>query len=628
MEKKDVIESLSPLEHVRLRPGVYCGDTSNPNQLLLEVFSNALDMHTIGYGDYIEVYVDKNNGKIIVQDHGKGFPINEIREDGLTTLEASFSVMNTSGKFSDDGLYEGNSLGLNGMGSKICTFLSHYLDVVSSDGKNFERVVFEEGVFTNRVTGKSTPSDSGTTVTFTPSEEFFTTIHVDEKYFEKFFNDIACLCPGLKIKFNEIEISHPNGIQDLLDSKIGNSITIINNPMIVNVEGKQTLNLGLTYTGNSSSSIVSYVNYGATESGPHITTIKAAITRTLNAWAKENKLLKDGDKNLDGPSLQEGLILVFNLVTTNVGYNAQVKNQIVKIDTSFVNEVFVPQFELWLDNNPDAGTIIIESALVARKAAEAAKRARARVKNDAAKKEKVFKLPTKLIDCNNKDRSKCELLICEGKSAASGLVAARDSDFQAVYGVRGKMLSVLKATPEKILANQEINNIIQALGLECDSKTAQLTYDENRLRYGKIIACADADPDGMAIENLLFNILWYLCPELVINGHVYSSIPPLFRVTTKKNEYVYLKDAQALAEYQKTNAANIKVIGRNKGLGEQDSEELSDTLLNPESRNIVQLTVNDIGLTDNMFEDLYGKDVKPRVEFLLKHSEEAEYDYE
>lgn len=492
MEKKDVIESLSPLEHVRLRPGVYCGDTSNANQLLLEVFANALDMHTIGYGNQIDIEVNKENN-VFVRDYGKGFPINEFREDGLTTLEAAFSVMNTSGKFSEDGLYEGSSLGLNGMGAKIANFLSHEMTVYSCDGKKSEKIWFSEGEFVERVVDNS-PEDktAGTIVTFKPSEEFFTNAIIDVNHFNKFFNDIACLCPKLTINFNGNLISHPLGILDLLNSKIGNSITTIDNPMIIDFNGKQTLNLGLTYTGNSSSNIVSYVNYGATESGPHITTIKAAITRTLNAWAKENKLLKDGDKNLDGPSLQEGLILVFNLVTTNVGYNAQVKNQIVKIDTSFVNEVFVPQFELWLDNNPDAGTTIIESALVARKAAEAAKRARARVKNDAAKKEKVFKLPTKLIDCNNKDRSKCELLICEGKSAASGLVAARDSDFQAVYGVRGKMLSVLKATPEKILANQEINNIIQALGLECDSKTAQLTYDVKKLRYNKIIACADA----------------------------------------------------------------------------------------------------------------------------------------
>lgn len=208
-------------------------------------------------------------------------------------------------------------------------------------------------------------------------------------------------------------------------------------------------------------------------------------------------------------------------------------------------------------------------------------------------------------------------------SAASGLVAARNGEFQAVYGVRGKMLSVLKSTPKQILANQEINNLIQALGLDCDEKTAKLVYDPKKLRYGKIIACADADFDGFAIENLLFNIIWYLCPELIINGHVYSSEPPLFRVTTKKHEYVYLKDQEELEAYKKCNSKNIESISRNKGLGEMDSEELAYCLLNPETRNVVKLTCPNITSTDKLFNDLYGKAVEPRIKYLLDHSEEA-----
>lgn len=634
MVKQDIIESLSPLEHVRLRPGMYAGDTSNANQLLLEAFANALDMYAIGYGKNIEVFTDrtiqgvKHNGCIVVIDHAKGFPINEKREDGLTTLEASFSVINTSGKYHDDGLYDGTSLGLNGIGAKICTFLSHYLIVHSVQDGKFEHISFIEGVFNKRTCGE-TDEANGTWIEFEPSGEFFKSPFIDEKYFTKFFRDIACLCPDLVIQFNDNQISHPDGIADFVTNAVGKDIELTNSRLYINESfSEQSVALGLTYTSNSSSKIIPYVNYGLTESGPHITAIKSAITRTLNNWAKENGLLTDKDKNLDGNSLQEGLVLVLNLITKQVGYNAQIKNQIVKIDTSFVNNIFTPALELWLDNNPEDGKNIIEKALVARKAAEAAKRARARVKNEAGKKEKVFKLPTKLTDCWSKNRLDCELLITEGKSAAGGLVEARDSEIQAVYGVRGKMLSVLKATPEKILANQEINNIIQALGLECDNKTCTLKYDEDKLRYGKIIACADADADGRAIENLLFNILWFLCPELITNGHVYSAEPPLFRITTKKNEYIYLKDEYELNNYLKINKNKVKTIGRNKGLGEQGSDELAETLLDPKTRNIVQLKVNDFGLTEKLFEDLYGKKVEPRVKYLLEHSEEVEYDYE
>ena len=187
------------------------------------------------------------------------------------------------------------------------------------------------------------------------------------------------------------------------------------------------------------------------------------------------------------------------------------------------------------------------------------------------------------------------------------------------------MLSVLKTAASNIYKNQEINNLVQALGLDVDEKTCKLTYDESKLRYGKIIAAADADYDGFSIENLLFNILWYMCPELIVNGHVYSAVPPLFRVTTNKNEYIYLRDNTALKEYQK-NHTDIKVIGRLKGLGEMDSEELSETLLDPETRNVLQLKVKDYGKTDKMFQDLYGKRVEPRVQFLAQHLEEARVD--
>lgn len=627
--KDDSIESLSPLEHVRLRPGMYAGDTSDATQLAIEILGNAIDEYNIGHGNKIVINLN-DNGTVQIEDEGQGFPINVLREDGETVLQAAFDVMNTSGKYRDDGVYEGTAIGLNGIGAKLTNFLSHWLEVVSHDASGkYEHIWFKEGKFVKRQLGDGF-NWTGTTVTFKPSEEFFDDPKVNEAKLRNFCEDITCICPNLIIIFNGQKIYHENGIEDFLNKQIGSSIEITNNHFILDkTEGKQKINAAMTYTSNASSSVIAYVNCGLTQAGPHITSLKSAITRTFNKWAKDNGILKDSDKNLDGSSLQEGLILVCNITAEGVAYDAQVKTTITKIDTSFINSNFTSALEIWLDNNPADAKNILEKALLARKAAEAAKKARAKVKAEADnKKEKVFKLPTKLTDCYSKDRSKCELLICEGKSAASGLVAARDSEFQAVYGVRGKMLSVLKSTPEKILANQEINNIIQALGLDYNPKTAKMQYNKNKLRYDKIIACADADPDGQAIENLLFNILWYLCPDLVIEGHVYSAVPPLFRVTTKSNEYVYLRDNKALEEYGKNHLNEKYLVNRMKGLGECNSEELSDTLLNPETRHVIQLQVNDIGATDDLFNDLYGKKVEPRVEFLLNHSEEANYDYE
>lgn len=620
------IESLSPLEHVRLRSDVYAGDCSDATQLIIEILGNSIDEYNIGYGKEIIVKVDNKNHIYSVEDCGRGFPINEPREDGETTLQASFDVLNTSGKFRNDGSYAGVSLGKNGQGGKLTNFLSHSMRVYSCRNYNFELVQFKEGVFQGRNLGKST-KEHGTTVTFNPSEEFFDSPTINESKVKQFCNEITCLCPGLVIDYNGQKIFHENGVADLLSSQIKDNIEIVSNRFIEEFTyGKQGMSVGLTYTSSSSSSIISYVNCGLTNAGPHIASMKSTITRILNKWAKENHLLSEKDKNLDGASLQEGLILVSNITAENVKYEAQVKSTVTKIDTDFAS-IFGQKLEVWLDNNPEDAKAILDKAILARKAAEAAKRARAAVKNKK-KNSGYIKMPTTLSDCWSKNRSECELIICEGKSAQSGLVAARDSKTQAIYGVRGMMISARKTTVQKFLKNQEVNNLLIALGLNVDSSTGKIKYDVNKLRYGKIIACADADAPGAAIENLLFNILWYICPELIQNGHVYSAVPPLFRVTTKNNEYVYLRDATALEEYKKKHGNKIKSIGREKGLGEMDSEELGDTLLNASTRNIVQLCVSDIDKTEQMFEDLYGKAVQPRVDYILNHSENGKVSYE
>lgn len=621
---EDSIESLDPRSHIRLRSGMYIGSNVNPNQLLLEIFSNALDEHNIGHGNLIRVIIQKD-GTCFVEDEAQGFLVNSIRDDGKTVLEAAFSVINTSGKFRDDGVYEGSSLGLNGVGGKLTNFLSLWMEVTTHRDGQYEKITFKDGLFESRKVGKWPNSSSGTIIGWKPDPQFFQSGYTDIKYFENFFSDICCMCPDLTITLSNeyfVDTIKKNGINDFVTNRLGKSIEIISNRFIL--EDKD-ISLGLTFTSNSDSKIIAYLNYGLTESGPHITSLKSSITRILNSWARENGLLKDKEKNLDGNSVQEGLLLICNIVSTGVTYNSQTKEKVVSLDSNFIDK-FNQKFEIWLDNNPEDATAIIEKALLARKAAEAAKKAREAVKNKASKKDKVFKLPTTLTDCWSKDRSKCEIFISEGKSAASGLVAGRDSEFQAVYGVRGKMLSVLKTKSDNIIKNQEINNLLQALGLDYNPKTAKCVYDKDKLRYNKIIAAADADPDGKMIENLLFNIIWYICPELIINGHVYSAVPPLYRVTTKQNEYVFLKDDNELEQYKKDNQGKTYRIGRNKGLGEQDSEELSYCLLNPESRNILQLHVEDIGLTNKMFQDLYGRNVEPRVEFLNKHLEEANID--
>lgn len=498
--KEDSIESLDPREHVRLRPGMYAGNTKNPNQLLMEIFSNALDEHNIGHGNFIVVNID-DNGTVNVEDHGQGFPINIVREeDNKTILEASFSVINTSGKFSDDGIYEGTSLGLNGIGGKLTNFLSEWFEVISYNNGQYEHLWFKDGIFQKRETGKwpkhkDSDYDHGTTVIYKPDPQFFESDKTDINFFENFFNDICCLCPNLTVRLNNKDISHPNGIEEILPRKIKDDVEIINNPFIMSAEqGKNKVDIAITFTSNSSSTIIPYVNYGYTTAGPHVTAIKSTVTRVFNSWAKENGLIKIGEKNLDGNSIQEGMVLVCNIIARDVAYDAQVKSNVTKIDTSFLTSTLGDELEVWLDNNPKDAEIIIEKALIARKAAEAARKARAAVKNKNEQKvKKVLNLPSKLADCYSNNRKDCEIYIVEGDSASGNLKTVRDNEFQAILPVRGKILNTQKATLEKIMKNAEIVDMIKAFGLKVSPDGKRVEYNKNNIRYGKIIIMSDAE---------------------------------------------------------------------------------------------------------------------------------------
>ena len=623
---KNSIESLSPLEFTRLRPGVYAGDTTYSTQLLVEIISNAVDEFRLGHGNKIEVRINKD--VISVRDYGQGFIPNSFREDGKTILEAAFSVINTSGKYREDGTYEGTSLGSFGIGSKITTFLSHWLNVITVRDGISESIEFKEGVFNNRKIEK-VGYPSGTKVIWQPSEEFFTHTEIEIDKIKDLFETIVALCPGLEIVLDIDEKEHinfisKNGISDLVTKAVADKEIIKNRFNMKFNEGKNKLDMILTYTSGYGLTIVPYVNTGLTEKGPHITQIKTILTRELNKFFKEKKWLKNGEDNLTGEDLQEGMYIVFNLTAPNVAYNAQVKSTVTQLDMTPFNAAITEALQLWLNNNEKEIKIVAEKAINARKAREAAKRARDAARNAAPKKKsKLVALPSKLVDANSKDRAECELFIAEGDSAAGGLIAARDPETMAVFPIRGKIINLFKNSDEKVFANQEVLNIIQALGLDFDTKTHTLVYDEKKLRYGRIFTACDADPDGMAIKNLLLTCFWSLCPELIINGHVWITMPPLYRITKGKDNYIYLKDDEELEKYKQEHQNEKYLINRNKGLGEQDADELGPCILDPATRNVAQITVQDAKEADSLFEILMGTAVPPRREWLLAHSEEA-----
>ena len=622
------IESLSPLEFTRLRPGVYAGDTTYSTQLLVEIFSNAVDEYRLGHGNQIDVKIDKDI--INVRDYGQGFIPNSIREDGKTILEAAFSVLNTSGKYREDGTYEGTSLGSFGIGSKITTFLSHWLTVCTYRDGKYEQINFTEGVFETRNTG-TWSRDSGTLVIWQPSEEFFKNTTVEIGAIKALFKTVASLCPGLTINLDDngtkTTYHSQYGLNDLVDDAIGNKEIIKNRLSVNSVDNKYKLDLVMTYTSNYSSTIVPYVNTGLTETGPHITQLKTALTREMNKFFREKKWLKEKDENLTGDDIQEGMYMVFNYTAPSVSYDAQVKSRITAIDTKPAVTAFVEALNLWLETNEKEVKGIADKAINARKAREAAKKAREAIRGTGSKEKKtVLKLPSKLTDCWSKDREKCEIFIVEGDSAGGGMKDARDNEFQAILPVRGKILNCQKAALDKMMANAEVRDMIKAFGLDLDIKTGKVAWDPSKLRYSKIIISADADVDGAHIQSLFYTFIWNFCPQLILNGYVYATIPPLYKVTIGK-EYKYIQDDAALETFRKNNLNKKYTVNRMKGLGEMDADELEESLLNPEQRCLKQITVEDVTKADVLFDQLMGSSPTPRKKYIEEHSDEAEVEF-
>ena len=622
------IESLNPLEFTRLRPQVYAGDCTYATQLLVEIIANSVDEFRLGHGKKIDVSV---RGPVVeVQDWGQGFLVNSVREDGKTILEAAFSVLNTSGKYRDDGVYEGTSLGSFGIGSKITTYLSHWLEVTTVRDGKYEKVRFKEGEFESRDTGKAI-SATGTNVTWCASEEFFTHPEVELDKVKDLFHTISCLCPGLTITLNDNDkqtytFYSENGLNDLVDSAVKGKELINNRLTIRYEEGREKMDFVLTYTSNYSQTIIPYVNSGKTEKGPHITQIKTVLTREFNKFFREKKWLKDKDENLTGDDIAEGMYIIFNLTAPSVAYDAQVKSNVTKIEMKNFVSSLAENLNYWFVNNEKEVKSIADKAINARKAREAAKKAREAVRdNKKAKKDKALKFDSKLADCYSKVRGNCEVYVVEGDSAAGNLKLARNNEFQAVMPVRGKILNVQKATLEKIQKNAEIMTMIEAFGLTVNPKTMKLSYNSEDLRYDKIIIAADADVDGSHIRNLFFTFIWNFCPELILDGHIYTLQAPLYRVVMGKDKIIYIRNDEELAEFVAANKGKKYQVQRFKGLGEMSAEETEETLTDPKTRVIKQVTVDDIKATDVLFDHLMGTAAAPRKKFIQEHSKEATY---
>lgn len=623
------IESLSPLEFTRLRPGVYVGSTEYSTQLLIEIVSNAVDEFKAGHGNKIIVTI-KNDNTIIVEDNGQGFIPNAKRDDGKTVLEASFSVLNTSGKYSDDGVYEGTALGLNGIGSKLTTYLSHWLEVITHRDGKYEHIWFKEGVFDKRDTGAqdNKNSPSGTLVQWQPNEEFFTHPEVDMSVITNLFKVIACLCPGLTIELNregqpQIIFASKNGLMDLVDEAVKGK-EILKNRLNFNFsDGKNKLDLVLTYTNAYSATIVPYVNTGLTDSGPHITQIKTILTREMNKFFREKGWLKDKDENLTGEDCQEGMYIAFNVTAPGVAYDAQTKSRVVKLDMKPFTAAIAEELQYWFAANEKDIKGIADKALNARKAREAARKARDAARGVKAKKETGLKakmqISNKFIDCTNKNPKNRNLLLVEGLSAGASAVEARNPKTDCIYMLRGKIVSPLKTAVDKILANQEMSDIVRVIGAGFDS-----SFDVNKMNFDKIVITSDADSDGADIELLLITFFYTYMRPLVEAGKLYRAVTPLYIIRQKGKEY-YCYSEDELTEWKNSHSGSYDLL-RAKGLGELNPEDLQKVCFMNERYK--RISISDAEKTTELLNILMGSAVEPRKQYIYDNANELGFNFE
>lgn len=975
----------SPRLFTRRVPSTYLGSSKKNTNLVKEIFANAIDEHAIGHGDVIDVMIDLEKNEYVVEDHGQGFLVNAgIDEDGETVLQRSFDKLNTSGKTTADGVYNGTALGLNGIGAKLTNWLSKKLHVITYRDGQSEALWFKDGIFQKREI-KKTKHDSGTIVTWNPDPQFFGENVPDDLALRQHFEIIAALCPGLTINYTyngeKTVYSEPGGINSYVERKVKGKELFSNRFIVDRAIGKDRLNICITYTSEYSENIDAYVNLGHTDSGQHITAFHTAFTRAVNKYATEAGLFKKNDKNFSNAEISEGLYVVCNMTTTTAKYDAQNKSRIDDIDAKIINSVVGGDFATWLLNNPADAKIIVDKALTARKAREAAKKAKEKIRDASkvSKKTLFADLPSKLVDCYPKkknDRSNCELMIClkgdtrikllngtnptieslvgqtdiwaystnengamipaqiksvfktqevnrmikltfddgsivectpehrfldrdtctwveakdlvigqsmfsmkfktdnsghlnvfipggannyiaksqnvdkkyykgiwesvhirtakylgishdfdgtymdihhkdlnktnndpsnlqyitkkehlaihnkinhdsgrmkyenkhfteesrknmqtavyrrskegidhqrdavskawkdgkyknatwtnnfnstkrfidgkdttmmnkisktvkemldknieitresynnyvrankhsyalydraieifgshealienglnynikvvnieyvdyeeaipvyclnidnefhsfvldnglishncEGDSASGLLIAMRDAMVTAVMPIRGKIISALKATPDKIYANQEVSSIVKALGLDIDKVTGKLIYDINKLRYHKIIITSDSDADGDQIANLIITLLYWLCPELIINGHVYRVHGALFNIQFADGKHMLFYTNKEFDAWRKKNPNKRYTVTRAKGLGEMTEDETYEQLLNPATRNLHKLTTDNFEDFTYWLEVFQGGDPSLRQEFIEK----------
>ena len=628
------ITVLEGLEAVRVRPGMYIGSVSTKglNHLIYEIMDNAVDEHLAGYCSTIWVTLEAD-GSATVSDNGRGIPVG-MHEKGISAERLVFTTLHAGGKF-DNEAYK-TSGGLHGVGSSVVNALSTYLHVTVKTGGLIYEDHYERGIPTLElekgllpVVGKT--KESGTTVNFLPDDTIFDRTRFKEDEIKSRLHETAYLNPELTIIYEDkrsaeserIEYHEPEGIVGFIKDMNKSKETIHE---VIYYKGESegiTVEVAFQYVNEFHENVLGFCNniYNA-EGGTHLTGFKTMFTNVINTYARGLNILKEKDVNFTGADVRNGMTAVVSIKHPDPRFEGQTKTKLDNQDAAkIVSKVTGDEIVRFFDRNLETLKSVIgcaEKAAKIRKTEEKAKT------NMLTKQKFSFDSNGKLANCESKDASKCEIFIVEGDSAGGSAKMARNRMFQAILPIRGKILNVEKASIDKVLANAEIKTMINAFGCGFSEGYGN-DFDISKLRYDKIIIMADADVDGAHISTLLLTLFYRFMPELIYEGHVYIAMPPLYKAMPAKGEEEYLYDDKALEKYRKTHKGTF-TLQRYKGLGEMDAGQLWETTLDPDTRLLKQVEIEDARMASEMTELLMGTDVAPRKTFIYKNALEAELD--
>ena len=621
--KADQIQVLEGLEAVRKRPGMYIGSVSvrGLHHLVYEIVDNSVDEALAGYCTKINVVIEKGN-IIRVEDNGRGIPVDIHPKTKISAAETVYTVLHAGGKFGGDSGYKVSG-GLHGVGSSVVNALSEWTEVTIKRDGGIYKMKFNRGKTVEPLTKIGDSNETGTTVRFFADGTIFETLEYEYEVLENRFREMAFLTKGLRITIRdereepikEADFCFEGGLVSFVEYLNKNKEKLHEKPIYIDKKGEFPIEIAMQYTSAYSDTILTFVNnINTVEGGTHLEGFKRALTKVFNDYAKNHNILKEKDGNLQGEDIREGITAVVSVKVKEPQFEGQTKtklgnSEVTGIVQSMVNEAL----GTFLEENPNVARAILEKCVSASRAREAARKARELVRRKNALEGST--LPGKLADCSEKDASLCEVYIVEGDSAGGSAKQGRDRKFQAILPLWGKMLNVEKARADKIYGNDKLNPVILAIGAGIGAD-----FDVSKIRYGKVIIMADADVDGSHIRTLLLTFFFRYMRPLVENGNVFLAQPPLYKLSRKGMKDVYCYTDEQLENHLQELGRDGMNIQRYKGLGEMNPEQLWETTMNPATRTLVQVTMDDAIKADEIFTVLMGDDIGPRREFIEKNA--------